>query len=374
MNETATADVTLEWKKIYCKRRDRLRGVMANMGLDALLVSNAANRFYLSGFELHDGQPGESSGALVITRSGGDWLATDDRFLEAAAHLWDDQRVFVYGGKRKETIADLLPQCGFVIGFESNAVSFDFYNSLLRRCGRRIQLLPVWGEVERLRMIKEPCELAAIESSYALNHAMLQWLEDRQKAGELIGLSEQDLAWQVESYFRNHGASELAFSVIAANGKNSAMPHAIPGANEISSGTPLLMDVGCRVANYCSDQTRTWWLGASPSAEFCRFLELVQVAQARAMEIMRPGVRCADVYHAANEIFEQAGVASAFTHGLGHGIGLETHELPSLSPNSNVVLMAGMTITVEPGLYFPEWGGIRWEHAVVVEESGVRVL
>ena len=363
-----------DMRTIYRRRRDRVRMAMDAAGLDALLVSHAANRFYLSGFELHDGQPGESAGMIVITRSGRDWLATDDRFAETAAALWDENHIYLYGGKRGRTIANLLPQCGYLVGFETQAVSDYFIRALSERCGSRVQFVPTLGIIDKFRMIKEPCEVAALERSYALNHAMLRWLRERLESGCLTGMSEKQLAWQVESFFRENGASELAFPVIAASGKNGATPHAVPGSAQVLADSPLLVDVGCRLDSYCSDQTRTWWNGQNPGADFSRCLALVQEAQARAIAMIRPGVRCADVYKAANDVFEEAGVAHAFTHGLGHGVGLETHEAPSLSPKSDAVLLQGMTVTVEPGLYYPEWGGVRWEHTVLVEADGARVL
>lgn len=357
---------------VYAQRRERLRALLGRRNLDALLVCHAANRFYLSGFELHDSQPDETSGFLLITRDGVDWLATDSRYVEAAARLWPKDKIFVY--KRPTGISSLLPMCGAVIGIEAKAASWEFTRKLAHCSAGQFCLLPVEGLVEELRIVKQPCEIDALKKSFRLNHAMLDWLNAELESGRFTGISEKELAWEIEKFFRENGAQELAFATIAAAGKNGALPHAGPGDDPVIQNGPLLIDVGCRVDDYCSDQTRVYWLGSDPSQEFSMALRLVREAQEAAFAIMRPGVACADVYRAAYAVFEGAGVAEAFTHGLGHGVGLETHELPSLSPTSGQNLAEGMVVTVEPGLYYPEWGGIRWEYTVLIEKDGIALL
>lgn len=355
---------------MFAARRERLRHLLRQRGLDALLVSRASNRYYLSGFELHDPQCNESAGRLVICADGRDWLATDARYKDAAARLWDGERILVYGHDTAGELAGLLRRCGGRIGLEARAVSLDFARALKKRAGRAFTLEGADGLVEELRLIKDSAEIAALERSFALNHELLRWLEEELRPGR----SERELAWLVERFFRENGASEQAFAGIVAVGPNAALPHAIPGEARVTENCPVLVDVGCRVDDYCSDQTRTFWVGDKPHARFSRTLELVQVAQQAALDMMRPGVRMCDVYATARAVFEKAGTAEAFTHGLGHGVGLETHEAPSLSPQREDVLRPGMVVTVEPGLYYPEWGGVRWEYTVLVEEDGVRLL
>lgn len=368
------ADMPRGARAMYARRRDRLRRLMAARGLDALLVSRAANRFYLSGFELHDPQCNESAGRLVITADGGDWLATDSRYADAAARLWDRERVFLYGGDAAGDLARLLRRCGARAGFEAQGVSHAFARNLAARAGRFPSLEAADGLVERLRRIKEPEEIAAMERSFALNHRLLRHVEEGLARGDWRGREERELAWEIERFFRENGAEGLAFASIVAAGPNGALPHAIPGAARIPAEGPVLVDVGCRVEGYCSDQTRTFWAGDAPGPEFSRALALVRAAQAEALAVMRPGLALADVYAAARAVFAREGVEDHFTHGLGHGVGLETHEAPSLSPRAAGALEPGMTVTVEPGLYYPRWGGVRWEHTVLVTEDGVRVF
>ncbi|MDR1659408.1 MAG: aminopeptidase P family protein [Desulfovibrio sp.] len=362
-------------REIYAGRRDALRRDMRRRGLDVLLISRDANRFYLSGFELHDTQYNESSGRLVITGDGRDWLATDSRYAEAAARLWEPERVFVYKDDAGD-IASLLRRCGSIIGIEARGVSLAFARALGGAGGLFLQAAD--GLVERLRSIKGPEEVAALSASFALNHKMLGWLERDLSAGRLApGLRETDLAWRIERFFRENGASELAFPVIAAAGRNAALPHAIPGSGRLEAETPLLIDAGCRVDDYCSDQTRTFWMGEKfgpAHSRFVRIYKLVREAQRAALAVMRPGVTGKEAFAAARAVFEKAGEAQAFTHGLGHGVGLETHEAPSLNFRNEHPLEAGMVVTVEPGLYYPGWGGARLEYTVLVEEDGVRIL
>ena len=354
---------------IYAARRERLRRAMRARGLDALLVSQAANRFYLSGFELHDPQCNESAGRLIVTADGRDWLATDARYLDAAARLWDQERIFIYGGDAAKDLHSLLRRCGGRVGLEARGVSLAFARAL-DQAGAGPRFEAADGLVEHLRRIKEPCEIAALERSFALNHKLLQWVEGQLEPGR----TEKELSWAIERFFRENGAGELAFANIVAGGRNAALPHAIPGEDAVTENCPVLIDVGCRVDAYCSDQTRTFWAGDAPAPEFRRTLALVREAQEAALKKMRPGLSLREVYALARAVFEKAGVAEAFTHGLGHGVGLETHEAPSLSPRAEGVLEPGMVVTVEPGLYYSAWGGVRWEYTVLVEEGGVRIL
>ncbi len=356
---------------IFAGRRDKLRKKIIEKGLDLLIVSIAVNRFYLSGFELHDPQPNESSGLLMVCADGEDWLLTDSRYSLAAEKIWPRERIFVYK-KQIDGLAECLFQHANLAGVETASLSLEYMGRLREKLGRRVFLQPCNGLVEKLREIKDNAEIAALRNSFKLNHQMFQWLD--QEKDNLPGKIEKNLAWEIERLFRDRGAQELAFSTIVAAGTKSAEPHAIPDNMVIKENLPLLVDAGCRVDNYCSDQTRTWWLGATPSKEFDRAMDLVRKAQDAAMAIMRPGVSCETVYNAAKEVFANAGVADAFTHGLGHGVGLETHEAPRLSKGSRDVLEKDMVVTVEPGLYYPEWGGIRWEYTVLVNEDGVEIL
>ena len=205
----------------FAQRREKLRELMSARSLDAMLVSYASNRYYLSGFELHDVQLNESAGSLVITRDGRDYLCTDARYTDAARAIWPENDIYIYSGSIPQALRRLLACCGSRIGFEAGSVSAAFAKEL----SEGLTLEPCDGMVEELRLIKEPEEIASLEKSFAVNHAMLKWIK-----GEIReGMTEAEVSWMIERYFREHGASELAFPSIVAFGENGALPHAIPG-------------------------------------------------------------------------------------------------------------------------------------------------
>jgi len=360
-------DVSATDRILYENRRERLKALLAQEGLPALLVSYPANRFYLSGFELFDSQCNESVGWLVVTQSGPDALFTDARFTDAALRLWPQEDLCIYGAGRHAALAEFLKGRGVsALGFDPKAVSVYDHEALREHFG----LTPAGGLVERLRLVKEPGEIELLRAACGLNHRIMRALPD-----VLVpGLTEAEAAWQIERLFREAGAESLSFPSIVGVDRNAALPHAIPGDTKISRDCLVLVDAGCRLNGYCSDQTRTFWVGREPSERFQETKRLVIAAQKAALEAIKPGVRMAEAYAAARRVFEDAGVANQFTHSLGHGIGLETHEGPSLSPRTEGEFRPGMVLTVEPGLYDPAWGGVRWEYMVVVTEEGCKAL
>ena len=351
----------------FANRRERLRALLVEKGLPALLVSFAANRYYLSGFELHDSQCNESVGWLVVTAKGPDALFTDPRFTDAALRLWPAEDLCIYGAGKHAAVAEFLKGRGIAtLGFDPKAMSVYDHEGLREHFG----LVVAGGLVEQLRRIKEPEEIELLRAACGLNHRVMRALPD-----VLVpGMTEAEAAWQIERMFRELGAEGLSFPSIVGVGKNAALPHAIPGETAIREDSLVLVDTGCRLHGYCSDQTRTFWVGREPSERFQETKRLVIAAQKAGMEAIRPGAPIADAYRAARAVFEAAGVAAQFTHSLGHGIGLETHEPPSLGPRAEGVFQQGMVVTVEPGLYDPAWGGIRWEYMVLVTEEGCRAL
>lgn len=348
-------------------RRESVRRLMHKAGLNALLVTLDANRFYLSGFALHDTQINESSGCLVIARNGRDWLCTDSRFLDAAKRLWEEERIFIYPGNGLSQVNTLLRErFSGSIGFEARSLSVAAFEAV----GEGLSMQKADGLVESLRMIKETEEIRLMESSCVLNHRLMEWLP-----GVLTpGRTEAQVAWDIEQFFRNHGAEELAFPSIVGIDGNAALPHAEPGDTRITENCGVLVDTGCRLGGYCSDQTRSFWAGDRPDPVFSSDLEHIREAQEKAIRHIRPGVTTSEVYRVARSYLESKGVGDLFTHGLGHGVGLQTHEAPSLGSSSEAVLQPGMIITVEPGLYRPGKCGVRWEYMVLVTEDGARVF
>lgn len=352
---------------LHAARRDRLRRRLDALGHEALLVSQAANRYYLSGFELHDPQCNESAGYLCVAANGDDVLFTDARYRDAALRLWPEKDLCIYGAGRFAAMATFLKDRGIRrLGFEAAGLSYDTH----ARLAEHIPLVPAGLAVEPLRLLKDAGEIERMRRSAAINHAVMASLPEIL----LPGRTEAQAAWEIEKRFRDLGASELAFSPIVAVDANAALPHAIPGDTVIADGCLVLVDVGGRAFDYCSDQTRTVWVGGTPPERFTTMLARVQAAQAAALARLGPGLSFREAYALARDVFAREGVAERFTHSLGHGIGLETHEGPSLNPSADGVLEPGMVVTVEPGLYYPEWGGARWEHMALITDSGCETL
>lgn len=339
---------------------------MRAQGVDFFLVQSPANRFYLSGFELFDPQCNESSGCLLVTENK-TILMTDPRYLDAGKECFSAEDIFIYSGNRFEKINEFLKKTGVdKLGFEPQWMRYDFLESLKKE----FEPVPVRGLVEELRLIKDEDEIEVIKRSCRLNHEVFSLIEGMIEPG----LTEVEIAWAAEKMFRESGASGLSFSTIVAGGPRSALPHATPLNRPVKNNSPLLIDMGCRLDDYCSDQTRTFWVGDKPTEEFKTTRELVIEAQQLAIKMIEPGMPINQPYETVRSFFEAQGVSKHFTHALGHGIGLETHEPPSIGLLARGQFMPGMIVSIEPGLYYPEWGGVRWEYMVLINENGAKIL
>lgn len=348
----------------YASRRDHLKTMMEAAEVRALLVSAPANRYYLCGFELHDTQCNESSGVLLLRLDAPDALFTDSRFEETATKCLGTESVVIY--RRRKDLTTILCDLGVAeLWVEEDALCVREHRAL----AEKIQLHAAPPLVEDMRRIKSAEEIALLRASCAVNHRVFAMVPEMLRHG----MTEAELAWELERSLREAGAEALSFPTIVGFGPNGAAAHAIPGNTPLVPETPVLVDMGCRLQDYCSDQTRSFWFGHHPSPEFSRALGLVQEAQAKAIEAIAPGVSCAEVDHIAREFLARHGVAEHFRHSLGHGIGLETHEAPRLAAHDTTILKPGMVVTVEPGLYFP-WGGVRWEYMVLVTDTGSEIL
>ncbi len=352
--------------KKHITRIDAVRERILEAGVDNFLISSAANRYYLSGFELHDPQCNESSGYLFITKDNF-YLLTDPRFEEAARRILSEDNFFIYRQNKYDKIINFLKKIGVKrFGFESCYMPYDFYEQLRKH----FDLVPLKNVVEQIRMIKDKDEIKALQRSCELNHKVFEQIESILTPG----VSEEEIAWEIEKLFRTGGATGLSFSTIVAVGPNAALPHAIPGKTKIVKNCPVLIDMGGRVDDYCSDQTRTFWVGDSPGKEFLKTRELVKKAQEKAIKEINPGLPITEAYFIAKSYFQEYGVDKYFTHGLGHGIGLETHEPPAIGPRAKGVFEPGMVVTIEPGLYYPHWGGVRWEYMILITDNGAKIL
>lgn len=349
-----------------------VRSTMAAKALDGLLVLIGENRRYLSGFTAEDHGYDESAGALLIM-PGALILATDSRFELQARTEAPLYEVLVYLKGLAPALAEWVRRFGITrLGFESVKVSVhqhaEFQKSL-NTLGETVTLVPVEDVVEPFRQVKAPQEVEYTRKALVLAETAFRSVVERLRPG----MTERSVAWAMERAMREAGAESLSFPVIVAAGPNSALPHAIPSDRPIRAGEPVLFDWGARLNGYCSDTSRTIILGESDDT-FKKVHATVREAQQRAMAAIRTGADGKRVDSVARDFIHQSGFEGKFGHGLGHGTGLAVHEAPRLSPLKETVLASGMIVTVEPGIYLPDWGGVRIENQVVVGDNGPTVL
>ncbi|MBI4799550.1 MAG: aminopeptidase P family protein [Desulfarculus sp.] len=352
-------------------RLARLRRLLAKQKLDGLLVSQPANRRYLSGFTPADGQLGESCGSLLVTQRDA-LLLTDFRYMltaQAQAAYYD---VRIYRQGLAQELAGLAGRLGIKrLGIEAEALLLDQHQRLAQAL-EGVDLVPTRGLVAGLRARKDPEELRQITASLALMERVL----DQVLSGDLVGTSERQLALKLMRAVEDQGGEGPAFPPIVASGPNGAEPHAEPGERVIQAGEPVIFDVGALVMGYMSDISRTVVAGGLERADeqFRQVYAVVRQAQLKAIAEIRPGMTGSEADALAREVIAQAGFGERFGHSLGHGVGLYTHEAPSLGPNSRDVLEPGMVFTIEPGIYLPGWGGVRLEQMAVLTATGCRLL
>lgn len=353
-------------------RLSRLRRRLRADGLDGLIVTLPAHRRYLSGFTPDDGQWGETSGWLLITASNA-VLLTDFRYELTARQQAPLFKVVIHRQGLGKALKPLLKESNVKrLGFEANAMLVAHQERLLKELHGQVELVSTSGLVSYQRIYKDPKELAAIRASLGLMEQVLE----RVITSDIVGKTERELALAIIRAVEDAGAEEVAFPPIVASGPNGAEPHAEPGGRIIAKGEPVIFDVGAKKDGYCSDISRTVVAGGVDGAgeKFKEIYAIVRKAQLKAIAEIMPGMTGAQADAIAREVISEAGYGQRFGHSLGHGVGLATHEAPSVGPNSEEILKPGMVFTVEPGIYLPDWGGVRLEEMVVLTESGCELL
>lgn len=339
-----------------CRRR------LAEAGVEALLVTSAVNRRYLSGFR-------GSAGYLLIGPLRAT-LFTDGRYQESAPReVFPPIEVVVHGRPAERWLSEWLRQEGIGrLGFEAEALSFKDYETY-RQAFAPTELVPLVGVVQALRQVKAAQEIEALQRAAAITEdslaAVLPTLQ--------LGITERELALALEWEMRRRGADGVAFPLIVAFGPNSALPHAVPGTRRLAPHDLVIFDVGAVWDGYHADLTRTYVAGAFRE-ESRRMYDVVLAAEEAALEVVQAGRPAAAVDRAARAVIEAAGFGAHFVHSTGHGVGLEIHEAPHLTATSTETLEEGMVVTVEPGIYLPGFGGVRIEDTVVVRPEGAEVL
>jgi len=336
------------------------------MEIDGLIIAGSTNRRYFSGWSAEDHAPDRPSGIMLITPVVKTLYATPTNLPWATAEALAGVGTSEYTGSWPEAIAAKIRNLGLTrIGFEDLVIPVAQYWELSAALGEAIQLVPAGTAVDALRAVKNERELDFIRQALELTDVAFE----RASAHLKEGMAEVELARFIDQQFRDLGSDGQAFDTIVASGPNAARPHHAPGERAILPGEPVIIDMGARVHGYCGDLTRTIWTGL-PSAQLGAMYRLVAGAQRAAFSAVKSGVDARTVDNAAREVFAAENLDEFFVHGIGHAIGLRIHETPFLGQRSNDILQTGNVVTIEPGLYIPEWGGVRIEDVVVVGDNG----
>ena len=353
------------------QRISKLQASLRRRKLDAILITEPQNRRYLSGYTAVDHGIQETSGVLLIPVKGTPYLLTDSRYVLQAEEEAFGFIVELYSKGLLALLKQLLPGLGVKrLGFESHY----FLHSAVAKMEKMadtidVELVPLTDLVERMRVIKSEDEIRILKKSVLLNERVFQLVYNTIEPG----MTEIEIALALELTMRELGAEGPSFETIVAFGINAAKPHAVPTERVLKSGDIVLIDMGLILQGYRSDMTRTFVAG-KPDKTYLERLRVVRKAQLAGINAIRAGALCRDVDGAARKVIVNAGYGSFFGHGLGHGVGLAVHEAPNLGPRSRKKLRAGMIVTIEPGIYLPEWGGIRLENMGVVREDCCEVL
>jgi Xaa-Pro aminopeptidase len=345
-------------------RRDRLRRLLDEEGLDALLITNPINVTYLTGFR------GDST-YLVLERQK-ELLISDGRYAQQLAEECPGLPAHIRPPDQwlsQAAAAVLNPRGIRALGYESGHLTVSDFETL-RELTPAIDWKPARDRVERLRMVKDPSEIEAIRGAIAVAEKAFETFRASLRPTD----TEKELHDAMEMHVRRAGGQSTAFASIVAAGPRAALPHALPSsAVSLADAELLLVDWGARLGEYLCDLTRVLPLRRiAPKLEEVH--AVVLTAQRQAIRAVRPGVAARDIDAEARAVIDQAGFGSFFTHGLGHGIGLQVHEAPAIRANSTDTLQAGMVFTIEPGIYLPGWGGVRLEDDVLVSDDGAVVL
>lgn len=341
------------------QRTERARSRLEEAGLEALLVTKTANVRYLSGFS--------GDNAVLLLSGDGEYLVTDGRYVEQASKECPAWEVVKYKGELARELEGLLGGLSR-IGFEHTA-SYEFYLKLSEALPDGKSLTPTKYLLDGLRARKEPSEIESIKGAISCSAHSLNEVLPMVAPGAV----ERELAARLDYEMMKAGADGAAFDTVVASGPNSSLPHAGITDRVLEEGDLLIIDMGAEKAGYNSDATRSMVLGEAGGRQR-QVISAVRSSLRSAVDSIAPGVKASDVDAAARRSLAEDGLSDYFIHSLGHGVGLEVHEKPTLAATSDDVLEPGMVFTVEPGVYIAGWGGVRVEEMLLLEEEGPVLL
>lgn len=340
---------------------EHLRKALDGLQLEAILITNSYNRRYLSGFT------GSAGMALVTAQKA--FLLVDFRYVTQAKEQAPALETVEHGTNPMDAVRELLSGLGVNrVGLEQNDLTYATYCSYEKALAG-IQAVPTSLVVEKLRMYKDEAELAIMQDAADLADRAFSHILNYLKPG----VSEREIALELEFFMRKNGATSSSFDTIVASGERSALPHGVASDRKLGVNEFVKMDYGALLNGYCSDITRTVVLG-TPQDKHKEIYNIVKEAQQACIDGLKPGITGREGDAIARDIIKKAGYGDCFGHGTGHSLGLQIHENPRLSQTCDIVFEPGMTVTVEPGIYLPGFGGVRIEDDLVFTETGVRVL
>lgn len=340
------------------------RAALSSQGFQAAFLTSGESVSYLSGFTGY----GDAWAFVTDTNA---FLITDSRYSLQAERECPGWSLRICGGDRQFLLASLLQEEGVSqVAFEWDRLSYREFHKLRAWMGlEEGQCAAVDEVLTTLRRRKDAAELDLIRKSCQI----ACWAYEELLPKLCPGISEQDVAAELEFLLRKGGASKTSFDTIVASGWRGAMPHGTASEKLLEAGDGITLDFGCVFHGYCSDMTRTVFLG-EPSDEMRRIYEVVLAAQEQAIAGYEPGMCGADLDALARRLIAEAGYGDSFGHSLGHGVGLEVHEGPTVSPRSTMLLEDGMVFSIEPGIYVPGVGGVRIEDLVLLQDGRLEIL
>ncbi|NLU51783.1 MAG: aminopeptidase P family protein [Clostridiaceae bacterium] len=342
-------------------RLHKLRELLKENNLDAAVITGRANTLYFSGFT------GSTSYLLVGMDKA--WLIVDFRYtIQAKEQAVKEVEAIEYEDSFHATINEIIKEHGICnIGFEGDALTFSQYEELKNKLTFAKSLVSLGNKIDRIRIIKDADEIERLQEAVTLGCKVFDHIVNFIKPG----MKETEVAAEIEYTMKKLGAKGPSFETIVAAGPRSALCHGTASDYTIKKGDAVVLDFGVIYRNYCSDMTRTIFIG-EPDPELKKIYEIVRKAQEAALEKLVPGISGFDADKAARDIITEAGYGKNFGHGLGHGVGLLIHEDPRLSMKSTDILTEGMVFTVEPGIYVEGLGGVRIEDMVVFVDGKLR--
>lgn len=351
----------------YLRRLERLREKFSSLPCDGLLIEHPTNLFYLTGLEL-------SAGKLLIT-SKDQLLIVDGRYIE----ICSKQTLYPVQLSKENNLNEWIQFLNIhQIGFDQQHTSYESFITLnqlaanLKSSNYKLNILPLKSIVQELRLIKDEEEILLLKQAAQLGYKGYEYIVSLLREG----VTESELAFELEFFWKKRGAKRLAFDSIIAFGPNSSMPHYRAGQAKLEKNTHILIDIGVNLSHYHSDMTRVVFFGTPPK-DIREIYPIVEEAKAKALLLCRPGTLIGDLDRAARGWIASKGYNDYFTHSLGHGIGLDIHEPPRIHQTgqySHLPLQKGMVITIEPGIYLPNIGGVRLEDTIIITDQGYENL